>query len=87
MKMRVIARAYRDQPLDRILVERTPRHAYVAAESALGANDDDDEIGVGFPLGCVFKFDESLYQSLCEAWRAGQVERVAQLWAKAEPIS
>jgi hypothetical protein len=81
--MRVLARAYGDRPLDRVVAEKTAQRVYVSTPSALSANDS---AGVGFPLSCVFEFDESLYRDLEGAWREGDSARVAELWARAQPL-
>jgi hypothetical protein len=84
--MRVIARAYGNEPLDRVLVGRSRKLAYVASESALGSESSMETAGVGFPATCVFRFDSALFHALSEAWVAGDHERLASLWADAEPI-
>jgi hypothetical protein len=82
--MRAIARAYGDQPLDRVVVDRSAKLTYVAAEPAASA---DPLSGVGFPRDCVFKFDEALFRALCKAWLEGDRARLAALWEDAEPIA
>ena len=83
--MRVLARAYADKPLDRVLVARSPKLAYIATEM-LSSTAADDSAGVGFPVNCVFEFDETLFHSLSEAWRQGDRRSLLSLWAKAHPI-
>jgi hypothetical protein len=85
VEMRVIARAYADRPLDRVVVERSPKLTYIASEAAASSMEADGT-GVGFPTNCVFKFDESLYRSLEEAWQAQNRERLLDLWSEAQPI-
>jgi hypothetical protein len=76
----------RDQPLDRVLVARSRKLAYVAAKSVISSGVTDELGGVGFPSNCVFKFDEELFQSLSDAWREGDRSRLTILWEKARPI-
>jgi hypothetical protein len=83
--MHVIARAYADKPLDRIVVERSPKLAYIASSAALSA-DDSDRTGVGFPVNNVYKFDESLFRLLVSAWESGDHKQLLDLWSRAEPI-
>lgn len=78
--MRVLARAYGDQPLDRVVADRSGRTVFVATESALSANSS---AGVGFPINCIYEFDESLFRDLEGAWRAGDSQRLSDLWRQA----
>jgi hypothetical protein len=84
--MRVIARAYADQPLDRLAVDRAANLIYIASESAVRAASATEKTGVGFPLQSVFKFNETLFELLCGAWEAGDSARLEQLWSRAEPL-
>ena len=81
--MRVLAKAYKDRPLDRVIAERAGRVVFLATASALRANS---ATGVGFPLGCVFEFDDQLYEALTRAWEAGDSARVDELWSAAQPL-
>jgi hypothetical protein len=85
--MRVIAKAYGDRPLDRLIVGETKRVYFVASASALGGNDEDDDlVGVGFPKDCIFHFEAALYESLEAVWRSGDREQLTALWSAARPI-
>lgn len=85
--MRVLAKAYGDQPLDRLIVGEAKRVFFLASASALNGNDEsDDLVGVGFPRDYVFLFDAALYESLEAAWRKGDREGLNVLWGAARPI-
>lgn len=85
--MRVLARAYRDRPLDRVLVGENVRVFYIAHRSSLDSTGKCESGGVGFPRGTVFEFDSALYDSLTEAWACGDRAKLAQLWAQATPLT
>jgi hypothetical protein len=83
--MRVLARAYKDQPLDRILVGENARVFYIANPSTVSSTGRCTSGGVGFPKACVFNFDSTLFESLDEAWQRGDTETLASLWREATP--
>lgn len=85
--MNVIAKAYGDQPLNRVAVGARGRVIFVAAVSALRAATNPDEVGVGFPHDCVFFFEPTLFDSLSAAWRAGDIATLNALWNQAEPYA
>lgn len=84
--MRVIAKAYGDQPLDRVAVGSSSKVIYIAAQSVANAMASGEAGGVGFPKDCVFEFDSTLLDSLSSAWRGGDRDRLAELWATATPV-
>lgn len=84
--MRVIARAYRDRPLDRAVVSESKNLAYIADLSAQDANGHAEATGVGFPKDCVFEFDEPLFESLSAAWKAADRNLLEGLWSHARPV-
>lgn len=81
--MRVLARAYADQPLDRLAVGRAGGVIYLSTE---GSTESFLSKGVGFPIECVFEFEPALFDSLQTAWSAGNERDLALLWAKATPL-
>lgn len=83
--MRVMARGYRDRPLDRAVVCSGDKVTYVANLSARGSAGITAGDGVGFPTHCVFRFERDLFDSLCGAWERRDAERLADLWARATP--
>jgi hypothetical protein len=82
--MRVIARAYMDEPLDRVVVGEGKRVTYIAAHSAPCSTGNVRSDGVGFPKNCVFKYEPGLFESLSEAWKSQDSERLSLLWQRAE---
>lgn len=85
--MRVLAKAYRDRPLDRVTVGVDGRVVFIADPSTPDSIRNTIGEGVGFPSGCVFEFDPNLFDSLVEAWEAEDVDKVARLWASATPVN
>lgn len=81
--MRVLAKAYGNQPLERLAVGRAKRVIYL---STGGSTESSLSNGVGFPADCVFEFDRALFDSLREAWTAGDQSQLARLWAQATPL-
>jgi len=81
--MRVLARAYGDKPLDRDVTSSNSRVAYVINRDARRAEGTSND-GVGFPRAYVFRFDGQLFGELQAAWEAGDHDRLANLWNRAE---
>lgn len=84
--MRVLARAYRDRPLDRIAVGENARVIYVANPSTVSSTGKCESTGTGFPKRYVFAFDSALFDSLSRAWERGDQEELSRLWKRAEPL-
>lgn len=83
--MRVLARAYRDQPLDRLLVGENARVYYIANPSTVSSTGQCTSGGIGFPKACVFEFDSALFESLGKAWARRDSDALAVLWREATP--
>ena len=77
--------AYKGRPLDRVVVAENARLAYIADLSAHSSEDTAPD-GVGFPREYVFRFDETLFDSLSHAWNAQNASALDELWARAVPI-
>ena len=84
--MRVIAMAYKDRPLDREVVGETDKLIYVANLSGLNSMERAAASGVGFPPDCIFQFDETLFDSLEEAWDRDDLGKLKELWSRAQPV-
>lgn len=84
--MRVIARAYGDEPLDRVVVGNGKRVTYIAKASTRCSTRNITSAGVGFPKNCVFAFDPNLFRALMEAWKKEDFETLSRLWESASPL-
>ena len=84
--MRVLARAYGDQPLDRVAVGQSEKVIYIAAESVANAMERGEPGGVGFPRNCIFEFDQDMLESLRTAYESGDTAALAALWMSALPV-
>jgi len=85
--MRVIARAYGNRPLDRVVVGRSAKLVYIANPSTLSSTENLQTAGVGFPTDCIFKYHAELLAALCDAWDSNDDGRLYQLWARCEPFA
>lgn len=85
--MRVIAKAYRDRPLDRVTVGHKGKVIFIADPSIADSVRNTIGEGIGFPSKCLFEFDSALFNSLREAWDNGDVEKLGVLWREAAPLS
>jgi len=80
----VLARAYRGEPLMRIVMGTGERLIYLANEQEIGAVEQGLSDAVGFPAEDVFVFDPQLFSRLTNEWQAtGQTTR--QAWESAIP--
>jgi hypothetical protein len=84
--MRVIARAYEDEPLDRLAVGYSQKLVYIVDQSTISSAKDDADAGVGFPADCVFEYDPNLLASLLAAYAADDRGRLYELWSRATPF-
>lgn len=82
--MRVIAKAYGDEPIVRDVIFSNKRLAYLVKNDDDSPVVDDGVSGVGFPLDCIFRFDGALVTDLESAWESGNHRRLAELWSIAE---
>jgi hypothetical protein len=84
--MFVLARAYADRPLRRIVSGKRSRVTYLVNPSTVSSTGIEQDSGVGFPDACVFAFDPVLFHKLEEAWNNGDGGRLSELWAEATPL-
>lgn len=84
--MRVIAKAYRDRPLDRVAVGQDGGVIFIANPTVDKSVRNTIGEGIGFPRKFVFAFDAALFESLSEAWAEGDDVRLAGLWERAVPL-
>jgi len=83
--MRVIARGYGGEPLDREVASTACDKLYLVNPSALDADDDIASVGVGFPVCAVFQYESALLAGLQSAYARGDALGLAALWRKAQP--
>jgi hypothetical protein len=72
----VMVRAFKEEPVRLRAVGLGDETVEVAGE--------DRSASIFFPLACVYRFDERLFQQLHSAYIAHDNPRLKQLWAKAE---
>lgn len=85
--MRVLARAYRDRPLDRVLVEARDGVAYIANPSVDNSVRNTIGTGIGFPAQFVFEFDDELFARLSAAWDHADAALLSRLWGEARALA
>ena len=83
--MRVIARAYGDEPLDRNTSGESDGVVFIVNPN-MNRSDDLSESGVGFPRSYVYEFDAELFDSLRKVFHCGDAATLETLWSKAAPI-
>lgn len=84
--MRVIAKGYGDEPLDRVTAGTEGGVVYILNPTVNRPVDNLDSAGVGFPGSCVFEYSDTLWADLSDAWKAGDIGRLRTLWSQAVPI-
>lgn len=84
--MLVIAKAYGDEPLERIAASRSKKLTYLVNPSAPDAKALTEVSGVGFPNRSVFQYDPELMEKLRAAWELGDEEELMNLWEDAQPL-
>jgi hypothetical protein len=84
--MRVIAKAYADEPLQRVATGICGKIVYLLNPSVAVANGTTPLSGVGFPISSVYEFHLATFESLCLAWQSGDVDELARLWGTAAPF-
>lgn len=84
--MLVIARAYGDEPLVRVLTGCRSGLAYVINPDLAADGKPAEFSGVGFPDDSVFQYEPSLAESLSSAWVRGDCVSLARFWREASPL-
>ena len=82
--MRVIAKAYGDEPIARVVIASNKKMAYLVVDEEADDLVDDGISGVGFPRDCVFRYDSRLMSELESAWRASDRTKLYDLWTQCE---
>lgn len=85
--MRVIAKAYMDEPLDREVVGQGPRVTYIAKLSTDVPQSNPLTEGVGFPKDCVFEFEPELFSDLRNAWEGSDGDALTRHWRRARRLN
>ena len=86
MKMRCLARAYADKPLDRFAVGRGDGLVYIVSPDLRGTDQEVATWSIGFPPDAVYEFDESVYEGILAAFKAADSSRLDAMWKKAKPL-
>ena len=73
----VLLRSFGDEPARLNVVRSWPNSLEVC-----GA---DESKSIGYPRHLAYSFNESLYERLRSAFKAGDAEGVARLWEEGEP--
>jgi len=81
---KVIVRADRGEPLERLAIEATNRVVYIANPTALDAVMAGESNPVGFHSEDVFEFDEGVFASLLDQW-ARQRATDPDTWRRLTP--
>jgi hypothetical protein len=81
MLSKVIARADRGEPLERIAMETGTEVVYLANPARIDAVMAGDSRPIGFPIEDVFEFDEGMFATLAEQW-ARQRATDPAIWRK-----
>ena len=84
--MRVIAKAYGGEPLDRATAGEGDGVVFIV-NTTMNRSEPLSETGVGFPRSCVFQFDPALFDSLQTAFSRGDAATLENLWSQAAPIA
>ena len=86
MKQRCLARAYGDEPLNRFAVGVGDGLVYVVSPDLPGTDGEVALRSIGFPSACIYELDDGVYESILEAYRASDRDRLDQMWRKAKPL-
>ncbi len=81
---KVLVRAYRSEPLERIVCSSNERVVHVCHPDSYASYLENDGGAVGFPWEGVFVFDEEAYTALRRAWEDG-VADLDVLWGRTKP--
>jgi hypothetical protein len=87
MKVRCLARAYADKPLDRFAVGVGKGLIYIVSPELRGTDQEVAGWSVGFPVNAIYEFDEGVYENILAAFKADDRQRVGALWKKARPLT
>jgi hypothetical protein len=86
MKTRVIARAYADEPLDRLAVGSGDGLVYIVNPSLSGTDKEIAMWSIGFPKNAIYEFDKTIYDKILAAFQSSTKDKLAELWKLARPL-
>ena len=81
----VLARAFKDRPLKRLLLEVDLGKGFICSPATYEDCCNGQAHPVGFPVGDLYEFDESLFSRLESAARRRD-KRILEIWADAKPL-
>jgi hypothetical protein len=82
----VIARAYRNRPLKRLLLETVNDRGFICHPDTLEDYKNGNSYPVGFPLIDLFHFNEQLFARLESAFRRRDKRAIANIWTECRPF-
>lgn len=85
--MLCIAKAYRDEPIERLVVSRAHGLTYLVNPAVAGARERIGIQGVGFPDRCVFQHDTELLRRLRDAYERQDIASLGTLWGRAKTLN
>ncbi len=85
--MLVIAKAYGDEPLVRLLTGCQSGLVYVINPALAEDRDIVEFSGVGFPEDSVFQHSPDVADLLSRAWADGDLAALSRYWAEATPLT
>jgi hypothetical protein len=75
-KIAVLARAFKGEPLVRVIIYSQGSMAYLARPESVDAVKSGDSIPIGFPLSDIYQFNTDTYDVLRTEWdQSGGVSR------------
>lgn len=86
MKMRCIARAYGDKPLDRLALGHGSGMIFIVNPACSGTDQELAAESIGFPASAIFEFDEDVYERLVSALKEGNRRTLLAAWNEARPL-
>lgn len=84
--MRVIAKAYEGEPLDRVVAGTEGDTVFLVNPNVNRTADELAQAGVGFPRFCVYAYSGDLFLKLHNAWEREDCSELTNLWRVASPI-
>ena len=85
--MRIIAKGYKNRPFAKLALAKERAAIYLYDESLVGAIGTIAKRAIGFPRDCIFEFESSLFDALCDAYGRQAHHELDILWNRAKPFN